>query len=245
MNIHRMHREIDLRLQRLASSHDVDLLPVHKDEYLNQAQNWYIERFSESAQIEGFEATMQRKDMFSTLVVKTPDQPLVDLVAITAGKEYRYDLSNLKYRYAHWVRGSFPCDNDDPVKVWITTHDKLSVSISKSSHNRPSYKWKRTVGVFGSHEGNQNVYIHTDAVPGKLNIEYVKYPKDVFVGGYNSLEFKKGDTTAYSLTSTPVDSEIPEQYHSLLVDIACYLIAGSTQNQFLLQFMQLNVAAQT
>jgi len=223
MNIARMHHEYKLRYNRLNSNHKKDFPPAMIDDILNEAQNIYIELFYGGNSIKknklGFETTQQRIDMLSTLVVK-PSEPIYP--QNVEGNVYEFDLSKCT-KYRHAVR-AYVNSNCGLVNVQLIQHDDLNLVLNDAFRG-PSRKWRRLVGAFGSNSFNPSqpslyVYSEDDFVIEGLFLEYIREPRRVFFGGYDSLEFLRGDTGAYNKNSNPVDTELPFAYHTVLVDIA-------------------------
>jgi len=83
---------------------------------------------------------------------------------------------------------------------------------------KPSLKWRRCVASIGKTNGNigdSSLYVYTDGqfAVNSVRIEYIKKPVIVYFGGYNSLD------GLYTTGDPQVNSDLPEQYHSLLVDM--------------------------
>lgn len=241
MNIARQHWEFKLRFNKLNSNHKEDMNPAKIDSLLNQAPIWIIQNYGQA-----FEKFQFLKDMFATLVVKYPEQEDLSVFNST-DNVYEFKMANLKYPYFHLVRAYAKC-NDEIVKVSIIRHDE---TYKLTSHySKPNYKWHRVLGEIGrSSDGDgQSLYVHSDVELTSLRVEYIKQPKEVFFGKYNTIEYvhcvrNNGANCEqyYSETDSPVDSEFPEQYHSFQVDVAVYLAAGKTENINLQQLLATNL----
>jgi hypothetical protein len=231
MKIARMRHEIKLRWNKINSNHKKDFPDAYLDDIINDSIHEYVEIFYSGHNPKrynlGFEVTQQRIDMLSTLVV--PDNSSVTATHVS-GNKYNYNLSLLNPQYSHFLRGA----------VIVDACDSLSIPINIIRHNdfdhkmddentKPSLKWKRALGLIkgSTSPALEVLYVYTDDnyVATKLKIEYLRKPRKVFSGGYDSLEFLLGDTTAYKSADTPVDCDLPEQYHTLVVDIAVQNIA--------------------
>ena len=249
MFIQEMHYEFKLRSNRLNSNNFKDPLPIIIDRYLNRAQNWYVEHFAEKRFPDGFDFSQQRKDMFSTITVTFPDQPRLSATKVEDNL-YRLPVSTLKYQYAHWIRGSVKCSSK-PVNISMVKHDTLNKYL-RDDHTKPSAQWGEILAKIGSFGKEQNIFFYTDGdlTDNTLEIDYIRYPSNVFVSGYNTIAYeyatinKVDQNSFYGQNSDPVHSELPAMFHSLLVDIAVYLYAGSTDNPFLTQFLQNNIITQ-
>lgn len=221
MIISRMRHEIKLRYNKLNSNHKPDLPDAYLDDLINDAINEYVEVFYSGNNLKqyrfGFEVTQQRIDMLSNLVVPNKQ--------VTANKVstgiYKIDLSTLNPKYKHFIRGAIKpniCSYYIPIN--IVTHNTLDRKL-KNENTKPSNKWLRCLGVFKSENLNSALYLYVDSEITSntldVELEYIKQPTKVFSGGYNSLEFINGDTSAYDATSVPVSSEI--LYPTVVVDI--------------------------
>lgn len=241
MDISRQHWEFKMRFNKLNSNHKEDLNEAKIDSLLNQAPIWIIQNYGQY-----FEKYSFLKDMFSTLVVKYPEQPEVAPFNVT-DNVHEFKLSNLKYPYFHLAKAYVKC-NGQYIFVSIIKHDegqKLN-----SYYTKPNFKWGNLLGEIGrSSDGlGQSLYVYSDVQLTKLKIEYLKQPKEVFFGNYNSVEFIHCQRTSgvnceqfYSTNDAPVSSEFPEQYHSFQVDVAVYLASGNTENVNLQRLLENNL----
>ena len=241
MNIARQHWEFKLRFNKLNSNHKVDLNAAKIDSLLNQAPIWLIQNYGQV-----FEKYQFLKDMFATLVVKYPEQPEVSVFNSQDGV-YEFKLNTLKFPYFHHVKSYVKC-GDNYIFVSIIKHDEGKKLTS--FYTKPKFKWGRMLGEIGrsSDSSGQSLYVYSDKQLTKLKIEYIKQPKEVFFGAYNSIEYihcerNNGSNCEqfYSTNDDPVDSEISSQYHSFQVDVAVYLASGKTENVNLQQLLGNNL----
>lgn len=233
MDIKRMHSEIKLRYNKLNSNHKKDFPTAYIDDFINDAQNEFLEICYSGNNVKrfklGFEFTQQRIDMLSSLVI--PEEDINTTLFKT--NIYRINLDDLIKDYRHYVSGyiNTACGK---IKLNLIRHSDLE-SMLNNENTKPSKIWRRSLAVETGNSntaGNQSLLIYTD---GKFDIEdatisYIKEPIKVFYGGYNSLEFLNGDSTKYSITTPSVNSEFPEVSHSAIVDIAIQLIARSLED---------------
>lgn len=246
MNIAKQHKEFKIRLNKVDSNHDIDFKPNQIDSFLDGAAIFMIEHYGELKQ---FGKSQFTKDLFSTLLVKYPDQPEL-LPTSSTGQQYEFSLANLKYKYHHLDRAYVQCGTN-VVPVTMITHDEQDKL--NDEYTKPKFLWKRLLGIIAksSTTPKSSLYVYSDVALNatkKLRIEYVKYPNRVFFGGYDSIEYidcKKResndpaeDCNRYKKrTDTPVSSELPESYHDLQVDVAVWLATGKTENQLLNNFL--------
>ena len=228
MIIHRMHQEFKYRYNSLDTNHNRDMLAAHIDDALNDAHGIFLESVAYGGNSQkpykfGFESTQQRKDMLATLLVGTLDQPALEPYTVVPSRDISaFNLDELEYPYAHLVNAFFIDSCDKRIEVTIKRHNTRNDKFSK-----PSKLWKRAIGLIKS-----GVLGTGDTIPKRileilypeevnaLFVEYLKQPKKVFIGGYNTLEFENGVAGAYQATDPPVSSDLPEIYHSMIVDIA-------------------------
>ena len=240
MNIVRQHQEFKLRANKVDSNNYVDLKPYQIDLFIHDAALFIIQHHGELFK---FGLTQNSKDLFGTLLVKYPEQ-----IALTPsnveGIQYEYQLKNLKYKYFHLDRAYIQCGSS-VIPVSLIRHDEQHKF--NDAFQKPSYKWKRLLGIIGKENGTDNtsLYVYSDVSLSnkELRVEYVRMPKQVFFGNYDSIEYlncqqSSGDCSEYYKVGDPqVNSELPETYHSLQVDIAVYLASGKTENYNLSQFL--------
>ncbi len=225
MIIQKMHWLFKERYNKLNSNNYRDLSPYQIDEKINNSQIIFIEEFSYP------ENTLQDLDMVGNLLVTTPEQPVL-LPITVSGNVYQFNLSALKYPLLRIKRivANTNCGNVLIADTQILGHDKLNI-ILDDFHQQPSKKWKRLVAVLAKSSTSltQNLYIYS--APGfvvtSIQIDYIRKPKEVFFGNYNSIEYAQcvasGGTNCnqyYNLTAPPVDCEIDSRYHDLIVDYA-------------------------
>lgn len=233
MTIDRMRQEIKLRWNKINSNHKKDFPNAYLDDIINDAINCYVEIFYSGNNFKkfklGFEVTQQRIDMLSSLVV-----PHKSLTA-TKVSDYVYKvvLNNISPVYRHFLRGHVTnpdCDNK-MITIDLIRHNDFDKKI-KDNNTKPSTMWNRCLGLIKSDNTNSALYLYTDFNPSTLSveIEYLRRPIKVFSSGYDSLEYTQGDTTAYKTSDPKVHCDLPEDYHTLVVDIAVQLIAGMLED---------------
>lgn len=247
MNIAKQHSEFKIRLNKINSNHYEDLKPNQIDSFLDSAALFICNHWGEIGQ---FQKTQFGKDMFGTLLIKYPDQP--ELSPLDNGNgQYEINLNQLKYNYLHLDGAYVQCGNLVIPVTMITRDEDLKLN---DYSQRPNFKWKRLLGVIAKSStlATSSLYIYSDVdlTTKKVRIEYVKEPKKVFFGGYDTIEYincqrlnhNPSNPTAdcssyYNVTTYPVDSDLPATYHDLQVDVAIWLATGKTENQFLNNFI--------
>jgi len=146
---------------------------------------------------------------------------------------FRSDLFVPKYR--QFLR-AYVIPVECPTKQIPVTIIRLNDLDTKlvDANTRPSLKWNRCLG---SIKDNKLILYTRDYTISDCKIEYLTNPTKVFSGSYDSLEFITGDTSAYQSISPTVTSNLPEQYHDLLVDMTVQYLAAVLEdvNKFQLQ----------
>lgn len=252
MIIAKQHSEFKLRANKVDSNHYEDILPSQIDSFLNNAALFICNHYGELFE---FGKSQFSKDMFGSLLVKYPDQPGLNPSA-TVGQQHEYELSGLKYKYLHLDRAYVQSDNI-VVPVALMRNDEQMKFNDR--FQKPSFKWKRLLGNIGKSSTKEaaSLYVYSDVSldEKELRVEYVKVPKPVFFGGYNSIEYldckkrKTGGFTTedcnqfYKKEDTPVNSDLPESYHDIQVDIAVWLATSKTENAFLSNFLSNKLAS--
>ncbi len=212
MVISRLHYEIKFRWNKMNSNHKIDFYPEDLDDAINKASHDYVEIFYSGNNTKeyklGFEVTQQRVDMLSSLVV--PETSLTPTLVRT--NLYKCTLPE---NYRHFLRGNVTatgCTNRIPIT--IIRHNDLDKKLA-DYNQRPSLRWNICLGVIKE----DGLYLYTDYVITGVSIEYLRNPVKVYSGNYESLEHIAGDTDAYNTGDPAVESDIPETFHDLLVDM--------------------------
>lgn len=251
MTIALQHKEFDIRANKIDTNNYINLKPSQKDSFLNEASLFICNHYGELFE---FQKTQFNKDLFGTLLVKYPDQP--ELYPSLAGDTYEVLFSNLKYDYLHLDSAYVKCGSQ---YVTVKMLDSDSQGKLNTAFQKPSFKWKRLLGTIGKSSTGQgsSLYIYSDVnlTSYPIRIEYIKKPVKVFFGYYDSIEYLdciKRETEGfdvencnqyYKSTDTPVNSDLPETYHSLQVDVAVWLATGKTENQFISNFISNKLSA--
>lgn len=204
MIISKMHWLFKERFNRSSSNFYPDYAPMQIDQFINDAVEILLQKH----------ASREDKQLFFDML-----SPLLIKDTIT-GSEGLYNLQKLKepYFYTKRIIANTDCG---PMKVIIEGHGRLN-DILLDAFQKPSNKWRRVIGVF---EGS-NVRIFSESTVESLTIDYYKYPKQVFFGGYDTLEYLNCIKTSnncsgfYSKLSSPQDCEISHTYHARVVDVA-------------------------
>jgi len=220
MNIKELHYDFKIKSDKVDSLKTRNFLPAEIDWLLNLAiQNFVDNKYGD------FERVQDLIDQLSSLTIKSPtlEQPAVTVTYITGPEGvYEMKLSDLQFPYLHLVRlnalGSKEGCTSKIMKGDEVSHDTLN-KVLLSPFEGPNFNWVNLPYVFGKDTttiGKSSIFLYTQ---NKFTIdevypEYLKLPKQVFFGGYNSLSGE------YIITDIPVDCDLPPAFHRRIVDIA-------------------------
>jgi len=225
MTIDRIHQEIKARWNKVNSNHKKDFPKAYLDDAINKAQDDFVEIFYSGNNSKkyrfGFEVTQQRIDMLNNLVVS---QTLP--MTLVSTNHYKCDLTTNVPAYRHFLRGTAKlttCANSFPIT--ITRLNDLDIKL-RDANTKPSTMWGRVLGSFS----NKSLNVYTDGTLQTVSIDYLKNPIKVFSGGYDSLEFINGDSSAYQSSTSKVQSEIDESFHDILVDMVVQYLSALLEN---------------
>lgn len=213
MIIERLHIEVKLRWNKLNSNHKQDLFPAELDDALNKAQEDLVEILysgNNSKQYRfGFEVTQARIDMLSNLVKQVSITP-------TLVESNVYDIL-LPTDYKHFLSAAAkPCNS----VLRIVRHNDLTTKLA-DENTKPSIKWNRILGVFQK----SKIRTYTAAPITSLDLIYLKQPTKMFIGGYDTLEFQSGVSTAPSSVSPKQECELNETTQEMLIDMTVEYLA--------------------
>lgn len=226
-----MHSEIKLRYNKFNTNQKPDLPTAFIDDFINNAQDEFLHicySGNNSKRFKlGFEATQQRIDMLSTLVPPEED------TAVTLFKPniYKVNLANLSKQYRHLIR-LYATTSCGKMECLLIRHEDLDSEL-RNENTKPSAVWRRCLATESSDDnGNQCLYLYTggEFTISGATVSYIKEPRKVFYGGYNTLEFLLGDLTAPSIATPAINSDYPVSTHSILVEITVQLIARSMED---------------
>lgn len=223
-----MHTQLNLRMQKINSNAFDNFLPEERDEYLNLAINRFIKnRFIPEANYlqEGFEQSPKRYADLRTLVVKDKNLSANQVTGyasignyfadnvqfpndynflITIRCEIHYSRSGVSFtlnagkREVDGIEGTDYKTKTVPVKL-IQSDDiyaVLSDPFNKTKINNP---------LADISDSGVNVYTDDNFVVDNIILNYLKKPVTVSL-------------------STSTDSDLPEQTHDEIVDMAAKLM---------------------
>lgn len=249
--IQSLQQNFKLKFNKLNSNHKLDFPTAYIDDIANQAIREFEDIFFHGTNIKkykiGFEVTQQRLDMLSNLIEK--DKYLVPYATNSSNPAYdivEFKLSNLDaqgfptYKTHVKSRVETKCGF---IPTTIKQHDDID-DLVIGKYTKPSLEWFRVYMIIGgSSDGNQDesslyIYVPKNSFVTRLQLDYLRKTPKVFSGGYNTLEFTYGDTTAYNVNSPVVHCEIKDEYSHILVDIMVDIASRILEDPQQVQFMQ-------
>ena len=222
MSIYKLHWLFKERFNKHNTNHYREYTNMQIDQLIYDASIQFLDEFASD------ESNQQKYDMLSNLIVSYPEQPEI-VPTLLGGNIYEVKLTNLTYDYFRLKRVWAQTDCG-LVKIEIVGHGRLN-DILNDQYQKPSKKWRRLVATFSktTNENESSLLIYSEEgfdITG-IRLEYIRKVKPVFFGGYNTPEFKQcvalngtNCNQYYNTATSPVDLEINETYHSLIVDIA-------------------------
>lgn len=220
MIIELWHYNFKLRVNKINSQHKKDLSPAEIDEILNDAISiWKEQQYSGNNNKKlGAEVVQQQTDNLSSLLVQFPVQPMITSSLVTEGV-YEFPLSTTKglvYPYLHLMRVFGKIKNcNEKVVIEVVEHDDISFVLNDPFKKPSNGYFKRLVATFGksSQPGiESSLFVYTDnfQIDG-IYPEYYKKPNVVSLGGYKDIN---------NNLKTKVECDLPESFHTQIIDIA-------------------------
>ena len=205
MIVSKMHWLFKERFNRGSTNFYPDFTPMQIDQFINDAVEILLQKHS----------AREDKQLFFDML-----NPLLVTETITPTEANFFSLSSLTqpYFYNKRIIANTDCG---AIKVIVEGQGRLN-DILADAFQKPSNKWRRVIGVFE----NNGIRVYSEGTTTSLTITYYKYPKQVFFGGYDTLEYLNCIKTSsncsnfYSRTSAPQDCEIHASYHARVVDVA-------------------------
>jgi|DEB0MinimDraft_4_1074332.scaffolds.fasta_scaffold15767_2 hypothetical protein len=224
MELEQMHFTVRQAVDRLDSEQMDDLHPAQIDHYLNLAQDLEVDyRLSKyNSKQEGFEASSKRIEDINILLVKSPTdiQPAITPVEglDIYGTYYYFNLSSLEQDYLQLTNIRACIYKSGCPEKFINLKplqdDDLNTVMS-DYHLKPDYAWGigyYSINPFGD---EQSLFAYTG---GEYSIHslyphYIRKPKRIYIGGYNSLD---GTTTVTNCELTRIHQQICDRAVALI-----------------------------
>jgi len=130
-------------------------------------------------------------------------------------------FANLTFEYVHFLRAFINTDCAGDINVTsaqLVQQDDLNI-VLVDAFRKPSLKWRRLIASIGKSKnqlGQSSLYLYTNGEFAVTNVyvEYLKAPKVVYFGGYDSLD------NLYTTGDPQVDCDLPVFYHGAIIDFA-------------------------
>jgi len=242
------HNTVRQLVNKIGSQYSAGLFPAMIDWALNRAALIVLKRKYKFEEGEGFELDQEAKDNLASLYVRSPqEQPA--LVPTSAGNKYgvvyEVKFSDLVYPYIHLAGATAKITKDKCGSKYVglseMNRNELD-SVLVDPHKKSSYKWAKVWCDLGKDStaltdtglpGSLYIYSCDDFRVDEVQIDYIKLPREVFYGGYNS--------PTHDAADPQVDFDFGNQ--DMIEEIcrtAATLITVGIQDPQLLQIMQLN-----
>jgi hypothetical protein len=247
MNLFECHYTVRQLVNKLGGQGGANLLPFQIDWALNRSTLIVLKRKYKFQEGEGFEYDQEARDNLSALYVRSP-QDQVALVPTTSGSKYgvvyQVKLTNLTYPYIHLIGATAKITSTCGSKYCGLTEinrnelDTVLVDPNKKS----DYKWGKVICDIGKDSSTElglpgSIYIYScdDFTVDEVQVDYLKLPREVYYGGYNSLsgQYTTGDPQV-EFDFGGVDM------HEEICRTAATLLTVSLQDPQLLQLQLIN-----
>jgi len=253
MTIKEQHYDIKLKLNKLDSEKRKDFNPAEIDWALN---NWGIPQFIKTRYginnylRYGFEVIQKRIEDLKELVVKSPTtlQPAVTATSL-GGNLYEVKISSLAKDYLFFIRGRATISKtgctDKKVKVTQIQHDDLDSALDSHLY-APDWNWGIVLMVEGQSttDDKGSFYFYTDKnnsfTVKDFCPEYIRQPKQVWEGSYNTLNQDPLKGTVYTIGQTAVDCELNSYMHEEINNITAHRLAVGIEDP---RFQQLRAVS--
>lgn len=220
ISVRELHYEFKQECDKIDSLGNAGFLPHQVDSYLNKGiRSWFNDHYDTSRDGRGFETTERQVERLGDFHVLSPQlQPEVIPINIGNGI-YEVKLSDLLYNYAYItkveINGFKPnCDAENMRAIYYRTNDV------QNFYKASSWKWKTvyySIGNSSNGEG-KSIYINTanEFELAGIFISYLKWPVDVYFGGYNHINGQ----ASYQSPSPPIDSDVDYNFRDEVVSYA-------------------------
>ncbi len=217
-----MDWELLRRLNKIDSQKYRNLQIPERNIYINEAHELFIKWIAHPRyKPVGFEFEQRSIEDIRTIVVNSTT-PI-------AGTEYASDSYSfpLPDDYMYHVSSFVDCTKggcERRIRTYLARHDEL---FQESEFVKSSFEWEEINILFGDY-GIRAFHDGTFEITG-LYLDYIRRPKYV----HNAGDYINGtyDLFGTVLTGTQ-DSELPEETHNEIVDIAAMIATGDLQTNY-------------
>lgn len=243
MTIRKMHWLVKERLNKANSNHYKDFTPMQIDEAIRNGTNVLVEHMISNSK--GFEKTQQFTNVLRNLIVNSEYVP----TNLEQTIHPEYDIHNiLLNKDYHYILRIYAITNCGDFKLSHSLRQHLNTKLD-NENTKPSKIWQR--GLYCLAKGKVELFLPKNVLIQECYIDYIKKPKEVFFGGYDSLEYIECLRTVnvncnayYKTTDAPVNSDIDDGYHDLVVDFAVKELVRSLENSNKLQLINEKIITQ-
>ncbi len=228
MTIKEMHYDLKMKLNKVDSEQNENLMIPEIDWVLNEAQEIFIKLVAEPRvkSYLGFETTQRTIDDIRTIVINNAEIAVIN------------NTSSLPENYLHFIKAEVEMSKGKCTgvkgRVFIRQHDD---EFQESPFDRSSFEWRTINGVF--YENGVKFYTDNTFTINKVFLSYIKKPRFI----HNAEDFRNGgyETLSGQLLSGSVNCELPEHTHREIVDIAVLLITGNMIPDYQAKLAKLNL----
>jgi len=255
MTIAQSHRELLLRVNKVASLGNPNLYPFTIDDYLTRAQQILVDKFFPYSKQNnaGFEANTFNIAALSNITVSSPEvqSGIVPLEIITG--KYKVNLGDLAFNFVFPTKVEIDVSEiKNGCKTQCTKRircDLFQTDDIKNRINQPSFLYGKVHHKFGFSNDNTSiprysaVFFDTTDVKeikqfniDRVYISYVREPKRVWLGNYDYTYDLKPDSGSNIVpgyeagVNNPIDLELAEHFHKDIIDIAAQLVINDIKN---------------
>jgi hypothetical protein len=218
MTISEVHSIFKERFNRLSSDFHQDLSPYQIDRLINDGVFRIMQLAARN------ETTTKLTNLFASITY-----PDVAVSVAAAGDTYTLALDELTYPFYEFKRITANT-NCGKVNVQLETYGRIS-DLLNDAFAKPSKQWKRLLATVRQRNSSTDRELVIYSVAGftvsSVDITYIRQPRDVFFGGYDSPQYLECIATAGdscqlldNSATTPRTIDIHANYHSMVIDFA-------------------------
>lgn len=248
MTLRECHYTVKQLVNKMGGQGSAGLLPLTIDWALNRSALIELKRKYKFQEGQGFEYDQEARDNLSSLYIRSPqDQP--GLVPTTINNKYgviyEVKFTNLLYPYIHLIGATAkitkqPCGSKYCGLTEVNRNELDTVLVDPNK--KSDFKWGKVICDLGKDSSTTlglpgSIYIYScdDFTVDEVQVDYLKLPREVYFGGYNSLsgEYTTGDPVVeFDFGGTDM--------HETICRTAATLLTVSLQDPQLLQLQLIN-----
>jgi len=226
MTLEQMHFTVRQAVDRLDSEQVDDLHPAQIDHYLNLAQDLEVDYRLQpfNSKREGFEASAKRIEDINVLLVKCPTDLQPEVLTNTGldiyGTYYYINIDDLAQDYLQLVSiraciGKPECSPAEKIINLKPIQDDDIDNVMNSPHLKPDYNWGIGYYSINPYGDTQSIFCYSGNAYSIHSVfpHYIRKPKRIYIGGYNSLD---GTTTVTNCELTRIHQQICDRAVALI-----------------------------